>query len=438
MPHYTILEWSSLPISAGPAGTGEVTRQDADILLGIAGRAAHDLKLGGENGDHVLADGRAALRARQIVGILNGPGVGLEILPKIDGLDTTRTRKNLVHMLARVLDLPISSGIISDLDWQRYDLLEIVIRLFCDLTFKAVHRGLPRRYIGHHDDLPQLRGRLDVIRQFTVRAANPDKLSCNYDELSPDITLNRVIKAAIRFLRQYSRVSENQRKLFELTLAFSEVTDVSPQHLAWHEIVIDRTNRDWVTILNLAALILGKRFQTTTFGDGKGFSLLFEMNTLFEEFVGRNIHKTQQALGHAISLQGPRRFALRDEGGSPRFATRPDIVIHGTEGAEWIVDTKWKILNPRSEDAKHGISQADVYQMMAYAHVYRCPNLMLLYPHHSALGETAGRIAEFTVSGTDRTRLVIATVDLTDLNSLDRQLYALFSNPSIDVEVSAA
>jgi 5-methylcytosine-specific restriction enzyme subunit McrC len=32
-----------------------------------------------------------------------------------------------------------------------------------------------------------------------------------------------------------------------------------------------------------------------------------------------------------------------------------------------IIDTKWKRIGRHPEDARHGISQADVYQMMAYA-----------------------------------------------------------------------
>ncbi|MEY2928318.1 MAG: hypothetical protein RL367_2795, partial [Pseudomonadota bacterium] len=34
-------------------------------------------------------------------------------------------------------------------------------------------------------------------------------------------------------------------------------------------------------------------------------------------------------------------------------------------------------------------SQADVYQMMAYARLYRSPEVMLLYPHHTGLGKNA-------------------------------------------------
>jgi 5-methylcytosine-specific restriction enzyme subunit McrC len=91
--------------------------------------------------------------------VLVSPIATLEILPKIDGLDAGNIRRRLIHMLARVFDLDIASGPITDLGWQQDDLLEILIRLFCDRLFEAVHRGLPRRYVGQVSDLAALRGR---------------------------------------------------------------------------------------------------------------------------------------------------------------------------------------------------------------------------------------------------------------------------------------
>ncbi|MYN66608.1 MAG: hypothetical protein F4X11_16510, partial [Acidobacteria bacterium] len=49
-----------------------------------------------------------------------------------------------------------------------------------------------------------------------------------------------------------------------------------------------------------------------------------------------------------------------------------------------IIDTKWKRIT-RIDDPKQGVSQADVYQLMAYGRLYDCPNVVLLYPHHGGL-----------------------------------------------------
>lgn len=45
-----------------------------------------------------------------------------------------------------------------------------------------------------------------------------------------------------------------------------------------------------------------------------------------------------------------------------------------------IIDTKWKKLSLGPLDRKHGVSQADFYQLMAYARLYPARELMLLYP----------------------------------------------------------
>ena len=95
-----------------------------------------------------MVNGHKRLRAQQVVGVLASPLATLEILPKIDGLESEGVRRNLIHMLARVFDLDVDSGAMVDLGWQRNDLLEILIRLFCNKLFEAVHRGLPRRYVG--------------------------------------------------------------------------------------------------------------------------------------------------------------------------------------------------------------------------------------------------------------------------------------------------
>jgi 5-methylcytosine-specific restriction enzyme subunit McrC len=50
-----------------------------------------------------------------------------------------------------------------------------------------------------------------------------------------------------------------------------------------------------------------------------------------------------------------------------------------------VIDTKWKCLKGAIDDSKRGVGQADVYQMMAYAHIYECDRLMLLCPHHESV-----------------------------------------------------
>lgn len=54
-----------------------------------------------------------------------------------------------------------------------------------------------------------------------------------------------------------------------------------------------------------------------------------------------------------------------------------------------VIDTKWKRIAAQIDDARQGVSQSDVYQLMAYAQIYACDRVMLLYPHHQGLAGTA-------------------------------------------------
>lgn len=420
MIHRRIREWDYIAVDESRGDEG-LTRQAADALVATA-RASG---LGGADGETILVNGHRRLRAQQVVGILASPSVTLEILPKIDGLDDGETRRHLVHMLARVLDLDVASGAMADLGWQRHDLLEVLIRLFCDRLFEAVRRGLPRRYVGQEDDLPALRGRLDVRRQFTVLAASPQKLACRFEDLSHDIALNQIMRAAVSRLLSVARAADNQRRLAELSLAFTDVRTLPLSQLPWDKVVLDRTNTVWATPLKLARLLLGDRFQTTSAGDASGFSLLFEMNTLFEEYVGRTLRRALAGTEFHVQLQGPRDHALADDGGTRRFATRPDIVVSRSGEAVLVIDTKWKRLTGVVDDPKRGVGQSDVYQMMAYAQVYRCNRLLLLYPHHDGLRSPEGLQERHRIRGTEDARLGVATVSLSDLPGLGGRLSGL-------------
>ena len=372
----------------------------------------------------MLEHGRHALRARGVVGILTAGDASLEILPKIDVApgDTTdhqnaAIRKRLVHMLAVALDLKIDLGVITDLAWQRETLLEILIRIFCDKVTTALRKGMPRRYVEREEDLPTLRGQLDITRQFTRHAVNPSRLTCRFDLLSEDIALNRIMKAAVVRLLCVSRRSANQKRLRELAFVYADIADVPVSALRWDEVVIDRTNRSWQELFAMARLFLQDRYQTTTGGSGQGTAMLFEMNALFEEYVGRLIARALAGTGLTVSLQGGRLFCLSAEDSERElFQTKPDILIRRDGTIIHVIDTKWKRIASRIYDPKQGVSQADVYQMMAYAQVYRVPRLTLLYPHHQGLGSEDLIHARHRIAGHD-TILETASIDVS--NSAD-------------------
>lgn len=400
MQSYTVREWDKL---AYGTGEGQIPSTFADRLAGLAQRSP----FAGRGSSGVLEHGRHSIRARGVVGILAARDCSLEILPKIDvapgesvNHQNAAIRKRLIHMLAVTLNLKIDLGSITELSWQRETLLEILVRIFCEKLTEAVRKGMPRCYIEQADDLRALRGGLNVPLQFTRHAVNPSRLACRFDELSEDTALNRIMKATVAHLYQTSGSLENQQRLRELAFLYADVTQTQPAALRWNNVVIDRTNRQWQDLLGMAKLFLQGRYQTTSGGTGQGTALLFEMNTLFEAYVGRLVSRALAGTESVAYLQGGRLFCLSEKTiGRQLFQTRPDILIRRAGKVTHVIDTKWKRISSRIDDPKQGVLQSDVYQMMAYAQLYSAPRLTLLYPHHPGLGDVELIQARYRITG---------------------------------------
>ena len=376
--------------------------QLAARFCAVAERTAKRLK------SAVLERTRDGVKAAEVVGVVSVPGATLEILPKIDGPDET-VRKSLLHMLCVAWNLRVAEGELASLDRQRSDLLELLIGLFANRLIAAMRQGLPRRYVGHEEDLRLMRGRLHVVRQVTALAARSDVLACHFDELSEDTPLNRVLRAAVVRLARITRSAANARLLAELA-ARLELVGHSAAPLE-EPVRLDRTNTAYHDLHQLARLFLSGDWQSTASGQPLGFSLLFPMPELFEKFIGRCLRRALAPW--AVKLQSRCYSALQDDEGR-LFELRPDAVIDAPSGPI-VLDTKWKRLAPG--DRKLNVSRGDVYQMLAYAQAYKAKRLVLLYPWLCGLRKGDVNRHWRVVVDAER-QLDIATVDVGEPRSI--------------------
>ncbi|MBX4966671.1 McrC family protein [Rhizobium binae] len=111
------------------------------------------------------------------------------------------------------------------------------------------------------------------------------------------------MKAAVGVARLFRRAADQQR-LRELAFVYADITGVPVSALRWDQVLIDRTNRSWQEHFAMTRLFLQDRHQTTIGGAGRGTAMLFEMNALLEEYLGRLIARSLAGTKLTVSLQG--------------------------------------------------------------------------------------------------------------------------------------
>ena len=115
---------------------------------------------------------------------------------------------------------------------------------------------------------------------------------------------------------------------------------------------------------------------TTFSGSTTARALLFPMEKVFEAYVAQELKEVLRDSDWVISTQDKGHYLFDTP---RRFALRPDIVLTRSDGRIVVMDTKWKRLVNNS-NKNYGISQADMYQMYAYAKKYGTSDIWLLYP----------------------------------------------------------
>ena len=330
-------------------------------------------------------------------------GTVVEILPKIDfggqpDTDHETTKQHFLKMLRchrglrKAAQLPESS--ISKL--RRFPMLEAFVRQFLGNLSVLARGGLARRYITVEENLPYLRGRIQFPEQIRNNLADRARFFVAHDELSVNRPANRLIHSALLKLRPQVRNGENRQLLRELTAAFADVPQAVNLHGDWREHRVDRSMRHYGPVMQWVGLFLFNRGLTTFAGDHVNLSLLFPMEEVFEDFVTHSFRRYQRR--YAVTPQGPRKY-LATINGSHAFGMKPDISLRKGNRVLFILDAKWKRINGFSSDLKHGINQADMYQLYAYGNRYGCRTVALVYPRmrefnvplrYRFLGETEG------------------------------------------------
>lgn len=370
---------------------------------------------------------RSQVRPKQYVGTIQLPTRALEFLPKIEAAgkeDLPAVRHNLLEMLLVAYDLGGNSSGHAGLASRSVGWLDLLILLFCRALADQVRRGLVKRYRLEQDDLPTVRGRILIEEQIRRNLVHRERSACEYDEFDEDHDLNRLFKLTVRMMLRVASNASTQQAVRELLPTFENVADV-PLTRQWLEsIKLDRMSERFGFCLSLAKLFLQGLTTDLYSGNQQSFALMFDMAELFERYIGKQMKRALRPAGHDVMLQHSQHYLARDSKSNGRlFQLRPDIVVNTASTTSCIVDTKWKRLQP--SERKLGVTQADLYQMLAYSERYQCKSILLLYPWDHGAAEFRGVHKQLVFEGKD-SRVTIGEISLADLATVPIQLNKLF------------
>lgn len=322
------------------------------------------------------------IRAKNYVGIIRlKNGTQIQILPKIHGSTSSDTKKTFMKMLKSLKDFPSKTFNEANLHTERMNIFEIFIRMYIKEIQALVKNGIKSSYYEVEDNLNVYKGKMLFSQNIRQNIVHKERFFVRYDEFGPNRAENRLIKSTLLKLLKESTKQENLKDIRKLLLNFELVEPSKNYESDFSSVKVDRNTKDYESIMVWSKVFLYDRSFTTFSGASFGKALLFAMDKLFEAYIGRNFKKLITNDNWEVTLQD-KGYYLFDK----RFSLRPDIVLrnHIVERTV-IIDTKWKLLK-NTPNNNYGISQADMYQMYAYAKKYKTNEIWLVYPCNDEMG----------------------------------------------------
>ena len=319
---------------------------------------------------------RQGLKLSSYVGIVQVPGLTLEILPKTDDPRrpgaapdaATHWRHVLLHLLRATYGLPVAVPGAAALAQARHPMLDLFVAALLAQAETLLRQGLKKQYRATEANRTVLRGRLlfgQQLRHNLVHAERFYTRAQTYDAAHP---LNALLRQALQVAAAVAQSPALARRARSVLAHWPEVPPVPVPTVA--PTLTPATAR-YQPALELALLLLRHHSPALQSGRTEALALLFDMNQLFEAYVARQLKRAAPALRCCVAAQSSRPL-WHD------VPVRPDLVVTLPDQRTIVLDTKWKL------PATHRPAAADLQQLFAYCHLWHARHGMLLYPNPTA------------------------------------------------------
>jgi 5-methylcytosine-specific restriction enzyme subunit McrC len=323
------------------------------------------------------------LKSNKYVGVIHYEGEKINLLPKIfyDGdkeyseNEVNQIQNHILWWLSycRKIKFPNYQ---ASLGCTKSDFFEVLIYLFSKYTRELLNSSIYQQYEEVNRELSFIKGRLNTNEYINQNLSTGKwhKLNCTYDAFVFDNEFNRIIKYVTTLLFNVTGNQDNKKNLREILFILDEVSDERATAEQCSRISFNPMFGKFETVRDYCQLFLTNCVSFDYKNDLKLFAFLLPMEYVFEDFIFGFIDKELEEL----TAKAQRSDTYLDE--DKTFNLKPDLWLK-TEEKSLIADTKYKIVYSDEKDPKKGISQNDLYQMLAYAVRFEVDEIILFYPN---------------------------------------------------------
>lgn len=314
------------------------------------------------------------------VGIISAGKLVIEILPKISLTnDIIKDREILMFMLSKCNKLSVSIKEMINTNIIKQSLLNILAKIFTEKTLIELQKGIYFEYISQEDSLNKIKGKVMLSQNAKINATNITKVYCKFDEFTENNLFNSILKRTCSLITTLVKDNNVKKELNIINNILVDVDDIYIPKNVINTYRLNRKNERFKESFALAKLLLLNSSMDKSSGKEEGFSILFEMNYLYEEYIGILLKEVLEDENRSVNTQEKSKYLLwNTKSQRNEIALKPDIVIYMDDEAKIIIDTKWK---SAAVDNREIYNQGDIYQMYAYITTYSsCEKCILLYP----------------------------------------------------------
>ncbi|WP_194974582.1 McrC family protein [Aquiflexum lacus] len=364
-----------------------------------------------ENGDEKIESQRFLqfihktneIKSNKYVGVIHYNDKNINLIPKIffdpnkNYTAETEELKNEINQIqnhilwwlsyCRKIKFPKYQ---TSLGSAKSDFFEVLIYLFSKYTRQLLNSSIFQQYEEVNRELPFIKGRLNINEYINENLSKGrwHKLNCTYDAFVFDNEFNRIIKYVTTLLFNVTSNQDNKKNLREILFILDEVSEERATAEQCSRISFNPMFGEFETVRDYCQLFLTNCISFDYKNDLKLFAFLLPMEYVFEDFIFGFIDKELES----VTAKAQRSDIFLDE--EKVFNLKPDLWLK-TNHKSLIADTKYKIVYSDEKDPKKGISQNDLYQMLAYAIRFEVDEIILFYPNTIKQGQEAA--TELTV-----------------------------------------